>query len=147
MRWTKRKETNFIVLHSSMTPPSEKITAETVRRAFREARQIDTGYHYVIERDGTVVDGRPHDAVGNHCDGFDDESIGVLVLGGADEEGDAVDNFTPEQVVSLTALLRSLIKVYPRADITSHGQMPENYCECFKLDIDQLVATGRIYNE
>ncbi len=55
----KRKETNTVVVHCSATKPSQDVTFDTIKRwHLMERAFIDIGYHWVIERDGSVKQGR-----------------------------------------------------------------------------------------
>jgi len=42
------------------------------------------GYHYYIEKDGSVHQGRADTDVGAHCKGYNDKSIGICLAGNFD---------------------------------------------------------------
>ena len=59
----------------------------------------DIGYNALIDRDGTVVEGRPIEKTGAHAKGYNKTSVGIALFGGhGGHEDDAFDmHFTPEQ--------------------------------------------------
>ena len=75
-----------IIIHCSATPPgwmagrsaADKVAA--IRRWHIEDRGwSDIGYHWVIDRDGTLVRGRPETVVGAHTQGHNTGSIGICL--------------------------------------------------------------------
>ena len=42
----------------------------------------DIGYHYLIDRDGTVTEGRPIENSGAHAKGYNKTSVGIALWGG-----------------------------------------------------------------
>ncbi len=51
----KRKKTNTVVVHCSATQPRQDMTFDTIKRWHLMARAfIDMGYHWAIERAGSV---------------------------------------------------------------------------------------------
>ncbi len=78
MKMNTRKETNTIVVHCTATKPDQDVTFETIKRwHLMERAFIDIGYHWVIERDGSVIQGRALDDWGAHVKGHNHESVGV----------------------------------------------------------------------
>lgn len=92
-----------------MTPPATTLTSSDIDRRDRQKGYRGIGYHYVIRRDGVVETGRPeeqtsmHDPMGNAR-----QCIAVCLIGGVDEQGNPVDNFTPEQNHALGLLAEEL---------------------------------------
>ena len=79
---------------------------------------LSIGYHYIIERDGTIVPCRGRELIGSHTPGHNMDSIGICLVGGREEEGgEGVDNFTKEQRYSLLKLLHELRQAYPGVKI------------------------------
>jgi len=76
-----------------------------VRRYHLSLGWRDTGYHFVIERDGKVVPGRSLDLPGAHCraDGMNFKGIGVALIGNLENHPPL-----PEQLTSLYGLLVDL---------------------------------------
>lgn len=78
------RDINEIIVHCTATRPdwwqgkstSEKV--DEIRRWHVEDRGWrDIGYHYLIDRDGTVAKGRPVEQVGAHCKGHNTGTIGI----------------------------------------------------------------------
>lgn len=104
---------------------------------------LDIGYHYIIERDGEVVEGRGRDVIGSHTPGHNMDSIGVCLVGGREEEGgDGVDNFTRDQRLSLLRLLHELRQVYPGIKLKGHSEVQKyrnrSLPPCPPIDMDEL---------
>ncbi len=83
----------------------------------------DIGYASVIRRNGVEEMGRGYDAIGAHVAGFNSISLGVSLVGGVDSKGRAQNNATPEQMITLEAVLRKLVKMYPSAKICGHRDL------------------------
>jgi len=96
----------------------------------------DIGYHYLIDRDGTVAKGRPIERVGAHVRGHNAGSIGISLFGGhGSSENDAfADNFTPEQDAALRDLLSDLRREYPAIKrISGHNEFAAKACPGFRV--------------
>ena len=127
-----RKITKVIV-HCSATPEGSDISTETVRGWHVDGNHwSDIGYHYVIELDGSVHNGRPLDTPGAHCKGHNQNSIGICYIGGLTADGKAPkDTRTEAQKQSLLKLLRELKAKYPNATIHGHNEFANKACPCF----------------
>lgn len=110
-----RKATNLILVHCSGSPPVSTVDVKTLDRQHRQRGLVSIGFHYVITAAGTVQEGRCASAIGAHAVGYNDRSIGICMVGGADKDGAPSDNFKPAQWFALRGLLRELHGGYPRA--------------------------------
>lgn len=96
----------------------------------------DIGYHYLIDRDGTVAKGRDVSVVGAHVRGHNANSIGISLFGG---HGGATtdkfeDNFTPKQAAALRKLLNDLRFEFPTiTKISGHHEYANKACPCFDV--------------
>ena len=118
-----RDSTDLIVVHCSATKASADIGVRDITQ-WHIQRGFDTvGYHYVIRRNGELETGRPESAIGAHVRGHNSNSIGICLAGGVDANNKPENNFTPEQFVSLEALLRRLKERYPQARILGHRDL------------------------
>lgn len=131
---SKRKITELIV-HCTATPEGKDFTVEDIERWHKERGFSSIGYHYVIYRDGTIVNGRDVDIVGAHCSkgGHNQNSIGICYVGGGTKEANKPkDTRTEEQKSSLLSLLMDLKKIYPEAKIYGHHDFDKGKeCPCF----------------
>ena len=126
----------FIVIHCSATRcdrdyPVEQLLHDHKARGFRTI-----GYHFYIRRSGSVTRHRKLLEVGAHIRGLNRCSIGVCYEGGLDASGIPADTRTPEQKARLEELLWKLHKVFPKALIVGHRDLPgvEKACPCFQCD-------------
>jgi len=132
-----------IIIHCSATPPdwragqpAEAKVAEIRRWHVEERGWSDIGYHYLIDRDGTLVEGRPVERMGAHVRGHNDGTIGVCLLGGHGSSAtDAFDDhFTPAQARALLKLIRSLEAEHGDLAVTGHNDYAAKACPGFKVD-------------
>lgn len=113
-----RSKTDFLVIHCSATPDERSVTAETIREWHLDRGWDDIGYHFVIERDGSIAEGRELEAIGAHCQGVNSVSIGICLIG--DKQ------FTWMQWCSLKTLVDALLDDYQlelRA-VRTHSEFP-----------------------
>ncbi|WP_299735358.1 N-acetylmuramoyl-L-alanine amidase [uncultured Endozoicomonas sp.] len=116
-----RTKTNYIVIHCSATRADQHINTDDIRRwHMNDNGWSDIGYHWVVERDGSVQQGRDVDVQGAHVRGHNHESVGICMVGGMAENGEPEDNFTSEQWLALEMLIESLELRYPEAQVVGH---------------------------
>ena len=128
-----REETDLIVIHCSNTPPTMDIGEKELNRWRRQWGYPDSGFHFVIRRDGTIETGRNPLAVGRHTVAHDFTSIGVCLIGGVNESNVPENNFTPAQWDSLIKLLKGLKTKYPEAKIIGHNEVAQKSCPSFDV--------------
>ncbi len=131
-----------IIIHCSATRPTWW-SGRTINQKIAEIRRWhvndrgwkDIGYHYVIDRDGTVGTGRPIDQIGAHVQGHNTGTIGVCLIGGhgAAATDKFEDHFTPEQAASLSSLIYKLRPYYGIYKITGHNDYANKGCPGFKV--------------
>ena len=133
-----RKTTKYIVVHSAATKASMDIDAKEIDRWHRARGFLKIGYHFVILRDGTIEVGRNQDEVGAHCRGFNRISVGICVVGGLGDDGQAEDNFTDVQKENLRTLLIDLQAFYSDAEIKGHNELKKG-TECPSFSVEDFV--------
>lgn len=115
-----------IFIHCTATREGQDIDAATIKRwhVTPKARGgrgwSDIGYHFVIRLDGTIERGRPEHVSGAHVAGFNTGSIGVVYVGGLDNQGRSKDTRTTAQIGAMGKLVRQLIEAYPGAAVMGH---------------------------
>jgi hypothetical protein len=130
-----------IVLHCTATAPDwlkgrplrEKMDEIT---RWHKARGFSTiGYHWVIDRDGMYLPGRPENVIGAHVIEANRGTIGISLVGGLD--GSATDqfsdHFTAEQRRTLKGLINSIRTRTQIKRITGHNEYAAKACPCFTL--------------
>lgn len=93
------------------------------------------GYHWIIDRDGTVAPGRPETEVGAHTAGYNTGSIGVCLIGGfGSSENDAFDkNFTAAQDAALRRLVEEIKGRAEIKAIRGHNEVAAKACPGFQV--------------
>lgn len=138
-RLKERKVTEYIVLHHSATPRKMKNDdVFAIHQWHLERGWSGIGYHFVIEKDGTLRSGRPLNTVGAHCRGYNSKSIGICMVGGLDENGNIVDNFCDSQYKTLQTLVIMLREMYPEATFVKHKDLAATKCN--DVDVDRLES-------
>lgn len=129
------RKINKIIVHCSATQEGRDIATSEIRRWHLNRGWRDIGYHFVIQRDGTIDEGRPIEQTGAHTKGHNYDSIGVCYIGGVEAEKKkgkwiAKDTRTDEQKDSLVDLLLRLKDCYG-GTIYGHNDFSSKSCPCF----------------
>lgn len=131
-----------IIIHCSATKPEwmagqpiEAKRAEIKRWHVEDNGWSDIGYHYLIDRDGAVIAGRPIARDGAHVKGHNKGTIGICLLGGFGSAAtDAFEeNFTPDQDAALRDQVALLQKRYGPLKISGHNDYAAKACPGFKV--------------
>lgn len=135
------RKIDTIIVHCTATRPewwadkTPQQKLEECRRWHVEDRKWrDIGYHYLIDRDGTISEGRPIDQAGSHAKGHNSTSVGIALWGGhgGSQDDKFEENFTPEQDRSLRKLIAQLRMEYPAiSTIMGHNEVSPKMCPCF----------------
>lgn len=140
VKFKKRTATNLIVVHCAATKPTMDIGRKEIQMWHVQQGWLAIGYHFVIRRDGTVEEGRPHDVVGSHVKSRNADSIGICLVGGIDAQGRPEDNFTDAQKATLRALLWKMTQgvshdgAYKGLPICGHRDLdPSKACPSFDV--------------
>lgn len=134
-----------LIIHCSATPPDMDIGTDEIRKWHVEGNGWSgIGYHYVVRRNGVIETGRDLDSdgdideeIGAHARGFNSHSLGICMVGGIDEQGNADCNFTLKQWIGLDSLLRQLLARYD-AKIIGHRDVDSGK-ECPSFDASCLL--------
>lgn len=122
-----KRRIDYIVVHCTATREGQAQTVEQIRAEHKRQGWSDIGYHYVVTLDGKVHAGRDVDIAGSHVAGHNANSIGVVYVGGLENNPKktyaqlkAKDTRTDAQKASLLSLLMDLRRLYPDAEILGH---------------------------
>ena len=101
----------------------------------RDRGWSDIGYHFLIDRDGTVAKGRPIERDGAHVAGHNKGTIGVSLFGGHGSSADDkfADNFTSAQDAALHGLIDDLQVTYGPVPVTGHNEYAAKACPGFRV--------------
>lgn len=123
-----------IIVHCSATPAGVDFKASDIDAWHKERGFKQIGYHYVIDLDGTIENGRPIEKPGAHCLGWNNHSIGICYIGGCDKDMNPLDTRTDAQKCVLVHLINHLCHIYRIKDVCGHNQVHERVnkaCPCF----------------
>jgi len=126
------RKINKIIIHCTATPEGKDVTINEVRRWHVEERGWrDVGYHFLIQRDGTIDEGRPIEQTGAHTRGHNWDSIGIAIVGGMSKDmTEPKDTRTEEQKEALVDLLCQLKDTYG-GTIYGHRDFSNKACPSF----------------
>ena len=123
---------NKIIVHCTATPEGRDVSADTIRRwHVQDNGWSDIGYHWVIELDGSLQEGRKEHLNGAHAKGHNTDSVGVVYVGGCDEDMKPKDTRTDAQKEELLCILQDLKGRYPKAEIIGHRDVANKACPSF----------------
>ena len=131
----------FLVLHCSATRRNQDYSVEQLRRDHIKRRFYDIGYHFYIRKDGKMTQHRFLLEVGAHARPYNRCSIGICYEGGLDENGKPCNTLTAEQTERINDLLINLHKLFPKAKIVGHRDLPgASPKECPCLDAHAIFG-------
>ena len=112
----------FIVVHCTATPPDA--TIESIKNYWKtHLGWYNPGYHYIIKRNGEIVNLLPEEKASNGVKGHNQNSVHISYIGGIDKNGNPLDNRTDEQKHAMFNKLISLSEKYPDATILGHRDL------------------------
>src|SRR5690349_16005271 len=101
------RDIKYIVVHCTATPP--ETTIESIQRYWREEKGWkNPGYHYIIQRNGNIVNLLPEECISNGVKGYNANAVHISYIGGIDTKDNPVDNRTIEQIHSMYCKLVEL---------------------------------------
>ena len=98
-----RTKTDMVVIHHTGNPTDDDLSAAEINASHQAQGWTCIGYHYVIRKDGTIEEGRPHWTGGAHAYGFNSHTIGIHVCGNFE-----IGEPTQAQIESLAMLLANV---------------------------------------
>jgi N-acetyl-anhydromuramyl-L-alanine amidase AmpD len=124
--------TQPLFMHNSKT--SQKV-AEIRRWHVEDRGWRDIGYHYLIDRDGTVARGRAESMIGAGIEGHNRGVLHISLFGGyGSKETDAFSkNFTPSQDTALRALIADIQRRADIKKISGHCDYAAKACPGFQV--------------
>ena len=106
-----------------------------IRRWHQAKGWRDIGYHFLIDRDGTVAKGRPVEQTGAHVQGHNTGTIGISLFGGhGSAETDMFhEHYTAAQEAALRKLLAKLQVQFGPVPVTGHNQYAAKACPGYNV--------------
>lgn len=146
------RQIDEIIVHCSASPIHSKLNADGIDRMHMERwkkySNPGCGYHYIITSKGKLEKGRWADFRGAHAKGNNKYTLGVAYIGGLDSSGKPVEDLLPaKQRDMLITTLQELKKLYPKAVIKGHRELPKvrKLCPCMDMDIVREQVDGRLF--
>lgn len=157
----KAEDIDSLVLHCSATREGQDVRVSDITKWHQERGFRTCGYHFVIDLDGTIEEGRPLTMDGAHCNTagvsgrvYNKHSIGICYVGGLDKKGNPKDTRTRRQKKALQELVNKLVMEYPIKEIIGHrdaspdkngdGKITQNewikMCPCFEVKAEFPIA-------
>ena len=137
---TERK-IDLLVVHCSATEYGAEFLAQDIHQWHLDNDWNGIGYHYVITAHGTIQKGRSDECEGAHAEGFNQNSLGICLIGGM-HNGIATDNgYSKEQYAALYNLIKKLLAYHPGSQIAGHKELPgvNKACPCLSSDYLNLI--------
>lgn len=134
----KNRDIKYIVLHCTAT--SQDTTVASILNYWKKnLGWKNPGYHFLIEKDGTIHNLHPIESPSNGVAGYNKNSIHISYIGGVG----GLDNRTPKQILSQLKLIIEMKEKYPKAEVLGHRDFPKVKKECPSFDVKKwLVAVG-----
>ena len=117
----------YLVVHCSDTPDTENLNALDIHKMHLSFGWNGIGYHKIICRNGKIENGRPEYWIGAHVYGFNEQSLGVCLIG--------KNNFNSKQLNALFDLLCVWKKKYRLAEVLGHTNFPNTKKTCPNFDV------------
>lgn len=121
-----------IVIHCTATREGQEITVDQIRKWHTDPKPrgrgwSDIGYHFVVMLDGSVEVGRPLTRNGAHVLGHNTNTIGIVYVGGVDENLTPKDTRTPEQKEAINCHIENLLHYHKNIkEIKGHRDFSED---------------------
>lgn len=137
---TTKRIIRYIVIHCTATPANT--TIESIRRYWKEVRKWgDTpGYHYVILRDGTVVQLLDEAKNSNGVYAHNSQCVNIAYIGGIDKNGKPLDNRSPAQKHAMFDKIVELTEKYKCAEVKGHRDFEGVNKACPSFDVKTWLA-------
>lgn len=138
--------TRITVHHDGMPPVELRSQADVaaridlIRRSHLQRGWADIGYHYVVDPQGRVWQGRPRNLQGAHVKNNNENNLGVLVLGNFMEQYP-----TPAATGALDAFVIANMRLFrvPDARVYTHQEINPTACPGTHLQAHMVKARGR----
>jgi N-acetylmuramoyl-L-alanine amidase len=125
------RKINKIVVHCTATPEGRPVSVEEIDSWHKQRGWTQIGYHYVVQLDGTINQGRPLNISGAHVKGHNKGSIGITYVGGCDADMNPKDTRTDAQIDSLEYLIGFLCASYPGSEVYGHRDFSTKACPSY----------------
>lgn len=133
-----KRKVNKVYIHCSDSDRSSHDNVDTIRGWHKERGWSDIGYHFFINKGGSILEGRDIERIPSAQKGHNTGSIAICVSGKS--------KFTQDQFDSLFTFCKQISKFY-NGKITFHGHCEVSHKKCPVFDyktVLNLDKTGNI---
>ncbi|MBX3355631.1 MAG: N-acetylmuramoyl-L-alanine amidase [Phycisphaeraceae bacterium] len=125
---------------TSTDPASTKARIEMIRNGHRGNGWGDIGYHFVIDREGRVWEGRAINWQGAHVKNWNEGNLGICCLGNFEQQSPS-----PAQLAALERQLKVLMQMYgvPKARVMTHQEWAGAKTACPGRTLQAQMVTMR----
>jgi hypothetical protein len=124
--------TTIVVHHSAL--PLRDGPLEIQKKHMEIKKFADIGYHYLIDENGKIYEGRNLHVRGAHTGGYNTGAIGIVLLGNF-EETEPSD----EQIQNLILLSNCLRKEYKITHIAGHRDFQPEETVCPGKNLEEMI--------
>jgi len=122
------RKINYIVCHCTAT--DQDATVEAIKNFWKNnLGWKNPGYHFIIEKNGTIHNLQPIDKLSNGVRGYNANSIHVAYIGGK-----LIDDRTPQQKASMRSVVKVMQSMFPDAKVQGHRDFPNVSKSCPRFD-------------
>ncbi|MFG0284366.1 MAG: peptidoglycan recognition family protein [Phycisphaerales bacterium JB039] len=110
---------------------------EAIRRSHVGRGWADIGYHFAIDPQGTVWEGRPLNLQGAHVKDNNEQNIGIVVLGNFQEQAP-----TPAAAAAVDRFVAQVMRVYrvPLRSVYTHQELGPTVCPGYHMQRHMELA-------
>lgn len=124
---------NTVVVHHSALPPTQG--ANAIQKIHMSDRGFaDIGYHFVIDTDGIIFEGREISVRGAHTAGHNTGAVGIVLLGNFENKSPS-----EKQFLSLQRLVRALVSRYGITHIAGHKDFQSAKTQCPGEELEKKI--------
>ncbi len=127
------REIDMLVVHCTASPDhADQIGVADVRLWHVQKGWSDIGYHWLVNKQGGIEQGRAEDIPGAHARGYNKHSLGIVWVG--------TDNCNTDQWMALIEKCAQIVEKYdiPIANIVGHCELPDVEKTCPNINMTQL---------
>ncbi|MDR2009224.1 MAG: N-acetylmuramoyl-L-alanine amidase [Bacteroidales bacterium] len=122
-----------IIIHCTATPEGRNHTVGDIDRWHKQKGWDEIGYHFLIDINGEIMQGRNIEKAGIHTVGHNANSIAICYVGGCDKNMRTKDTRTPVQAIAIRKLANDLKIKYPGVKVYGHRDFNATDCPGFDV--------------